>query len=178
MPRHKLVELQNIVNEKIGALKEEVEIGTNVKLNALYIDDRHDEIEFLQWTTRTIQSILNRDIDEQQQLGALKKRLEMMDMIEFENTLQERIDELNFKLKNSNNLWESDFLKNEMDVLESILGRLSDLKYGAETRAIEVANANNDFKQANRLRKQLIKTQDIEDEISAQCSITKSRLTS
>ena len=72
MPRHKLVELQNIVDEKIGALKEEVEIGTNVKLNALYIADRHDEIEFLQWTTRTIQSILNRDIDERQQLGALK----------------------------------------------------------------------------------------------------------
>ena len=53
MSRDKLVELQNIVNEKIGALKEEVEIGTNVKLNALYIDDRRDEIEFLQWTTRT-----------------------------------------------------------------------------------------------------------------------------
>ena len=73
---------------------------------------------------------------------------------------------------------ESDFLRNEIDVLESILGRLIDLKYGAETQAIEVANANNDFKQANRLRKQLIKTQDTEDKISAQCSITKSGLTS
>ena len=38
----------------------------------------------------------------------------------------------------------------------------------AETRAIEVANANNAFKQANRLRKKLIKIQDSEDEISAQ----------
>jgi hypothetical protein len=48
----------------------------------------------------------------------------------------------------------------------------------AETQAIEVANANYDFKQANRLRKKLIKFQDTEDEISAQCSITKSRWTS
>lgn len=91
-----------------------------------------------------------------------------MDMIEFENMLQERIEELNFKLKNTRNLRESDFLKNEIDVLESILGLLSDLKYGAETQAIEVANANYDLKQANRLRKQLIKIQDEESEISAQ----------
>ena len=82
---------------------------------------------------------------------------------------------LNLKIKDSKNLRESDILINEIDTLESILGRLSDLKYGAETRAIEVANANNDFKQANRLRKQLIKIQETEDEISAQCSITKSR---
>jgi hypothetical protein len=46
------------------------------------------------------------------------------------------------------------------------LGRLSDLKYGAETQAIEVANANYDFKQANRLRKKLIKFQDTEYEIN------------
>ena len=48
MSRHKLVELQKIVDEKIGTLKEEVEIGTNVKLNPLYIADRKDEIDFLQ----------------------------------------------------------------------------------------------------------------------------------
>ena len=176
--QHKLIELQKIVDEKIGSLKEEVEIGTNVKLNVIYIADWRDEIEFLQWTTRTIQSIRNRDIDDRPQLGAPKKRLEMMETIEFENTLQERVQELNSKLKDCNNLHESDVLINEIDTLESILGRLYDLKYGAETRAIEVANANNDFKQANRLRKQLIKTQDTEDEISAQCSITKSGLTS
>ena len=77
--------------EVIGALKEEVEIRTNLKLNVLYIADRRDEIEFLQWTTRTIQSILNRDIDERQQLGIIEKRLEIMDTIEFENSLQERV---------------------------------------------------------------------------------------
>ena len=155
MPKHKLLELEEIVNEKIGALKEEVEIGTNVKLNPLYIADRRDEIQFLQWTTRTIQSILNRDIDERQHLGITKKQIEMMDTIEFENTFQERVIELKLKLKEC----ASDFLISEMDTLESILGRLSDMKYGAETRAIEVANANNDFKQANHLRKQLIKIQ-------------------
>jgi hypothetical protein len=102
----------------------------------------------------------------------------MMDTIEFENSLQERAQELKLKLKDCNNLLESDILINQIDTLESILGRLYDLNYGAETRAIEVANTNNDFKQANRLRKQLIKIQDTESEISAQCSNTKSRLTS
>ena len=58
---------------------------------------------------------------------------------------------------------ESDFLKNEIDVLESILGLLSDLKYGAETQAIEVANANYDFKHANRLKE--INSYDYEDQL-------------
>ncbi|MGH9975933.1 MAG: hypothetical protein ACRD8Z_08880 [Nitrososphaeraceae archaeon] len=172
---HKLLELQKLIEVKIGSLLEEVEIGTNAKLSALYIADQRDEIQFLQWITRIIQSILCQDYYERQQLEVLQKRLEMMDMIEFENILQERIEELNFKLKNSNNLRESNFLINEIDMLESILGRLSDLKYGAETRAIEAANANNDFKRANHLRKQLIKIQDTKNEISAQCSNTKLR---
>jgi hypothetical protein len=165
---HRLIELQKIIGETIGSLKEEVVVGTNVKLNALYIDDRRDEIQFLQWSTRIIQSILNRDIDERQKLGITKKRLEMMDEIEFENSLQERVQELKLKQKDCNNPRESDILINEIDMLESILGRLIDLKYGAETREIEVANATNDFKQANRLRKQLIKIEDAESEISAQ----------
>ena len=73
---------------------------------------------------------------------------------------------------------ESDILINEIDALESILGRFSDLKYGEKARAIEIAEANYDFKQANRLRKQIIKIQDTEDEINAQCSNTKLRWTS
>lgn len=148
-----------------------------MKLNPLYISDRKDEIEFLQWIIRTIQPILNRDNDERQQLATTKKRLEMMDTIEFENTLQESVQELNLKLQESNNLRESDILVNEIDMLESILGRLSDLKYGEKVRAMEIAEANYDFKQAIRLRKQLVKIQDTEDEISAQCSITKLRWT-
>jgi hypothetical protein len=52
---------------KIGSLKE-VEIGTNTQLNSLYIADQREEIQFLQWTTRIMQSILSQDIDERQQL--------------------------------------------------------------------------------------------------------------
>jgi len=70
------------------------------------------------------------------------------------------------KLKESNNLRESDVLINEIDTLESILGRLVDLKYGDKARAIEIAEANNDFKQAIRLRAQVNKMQDIESEIN------------
>lgn len=165
---HKLIELQKVIEEKIGSLKEEVEIGTNVKLNLLHIADRQDEIQYLEWVTRIIHPILNRDNDDRQQLGMTKKRLEMMDTIEFENRVQERVQELNFKLKDSNNLRESDILINEIDTLESILGRLSDLKYGDKVRAIEMAEANNNYQQANRLRKQLIRAQDTESEISAQ----------
>jgi hypothetical protein len=178
MPKHKLLQLQKIIEERTGSLTEEVEIATNVKLNPLYIVDRKDEIEFLQWIIRVIQPILNRDIGDHQQVGVTKKRLEMMQTIEFENVLQERVQELKLKLKDCDNLRESDILINEIDTLESILGRLSDLKYGEKVRAIEVAEASNNYQQANRLRKQIIKFQDIESEISAQCSSTKFRLTS
>jgi hypothetical protein len=167
MHKHKLIELQKIIEEKLGSLREEVEIATNVKLNPLYIEDRKDEIEFLQWIMKIIQPILNRDTDERQQLGISKKRLEMLQTIEFENTLQERVPELNLKLKDSNSLRESDILINEIDTFESVLGRLSDLKYGYKARAIEIAEANNNFQQANHLRKQLIKIQDMESEINA-----------
>ena len=169
MRKHKLIELQKIIEERIGSLIEEVEIATNVKLNPLYIADRKDEIEFLRWTATVINSILSRDTDRKQvQLGTTKMRLELADTIEFENTLNKRIEQLNLKLKESNNLRESDILINELDTLESILGRLADLKYGDKSRVIEIAEANNNYQQANRLRKQLIKIQDTEDEISAQ----------
>lgn len=135
MSKHKLTELQKIVEEKIGSLTEEVEIGTNVKLNPLYIVDRRDEIEFLQWIIRVIPPILNRDNDERRQRRVSKNRLEMMNTIEFENTLQERVQELNLKLKDSNDLRESDILINEIDTLECVLGHLSDLKYGDVARA-------------------------------------------
>jgi len=118
MQKHKLIELQKIIEEKIGSLREEVEIGTNVKLNPLYIADRRDETEFLQWITRTIRSILNRDNERPEQLGADKKRLEMMDTLEFEKSLQTRVEELNLRLKDCNNLRESDILINEIDTRE------------------------------------------------------------
>src|ERR687892_1147891 len=162
MQKHKLIELQMIIEETIGSLKEEVEIGTNVKLKPLYVEDRHDEIQFRVWTTRMIQAILNRGIDEQQQLGVNKKRLEMAETIEFENTLQERVQELKTKLKDCNDLRESDILINEIDTLESTLGRLSDIKYSDKVRTMEIAEANHDFKLANQIRKQFVKLYDTE----------------
>ncbi len=95
-------------------------------------------------------------------------QLDLADCIDFENTLQSRVEELNLKLKDCNNLRESDILINEIDTLESILGHLSDLKYGDKVRAIEIAEANHDFRRALRLRKQINKIQDLESEISAQ----------
>ena len=169
MRKHKLIELRKIIEEKIGSLTEEVEIGTNVKLNPLYIADRKDEIEFLRWTLTTIESILNRDSEQKQvQLGTTKTRLELADTIEFESILQSRIQQLKLKLKESNELRESDILINEIDTLDSTLGRLADLKYGEKARAIEIAEANNDFRRATRLRKQVNKMYDLESEISAQ----------
>jgi hypothetical protein len=46
----------------------------------------------------------------------------MIQTIEFENALQERVQELNLKLKESNNLRESHILINEIDTLDSVLG--------------------------------------------------------
>lgn len=74
---------------------------------------------------RIIPPILNQDRDEKQ-FVMTKERLEVMDAIEFENTLQERVQELILKLKESDNLRESDII----NTLESIWARLSDLKCG------------------------------------------------
>jgi hypothetical protein len=167
MHKHRLIELQKIIEVRIGSLIEEVEIATNVKLNPLYIADRKGEIEFLRWTGTVINSILNQGSElKQVQLGTSKIRLELADVIKFETILKNRIEELNIKLKESNNLRESDILINEIDTLESVLGRLMDLKYGEKTRAIEISEANQDFRRANRVRKQIDKIQDLEDEIS------------
>lgn len=86
-----------------------------------------------------------------------------MRTIGFEIALQRR-EEIKLKLKDSSNLRESDILIYEIDTLESILGRLADLKYVEKARAIEIAESNNDFKQAIRLRKQLTKFQDLEED--------------
>lgn len=169
MHKHKLIEIRKIIEERIGSLTEEVEIATNVRLNPLYIADRKDEIEFVRWTVTIIDSILKRENEHKQiQLGTTKMRLELSDCIEFENVLQNRVQELNLKLKESNNLRESDIIINEIDTLESILGCLADLKYGNKVRAMEIAEANQDFRRVIQLRKQINKMQDLESEISEQ----------
>ena len=87
MQKHTLLELNKIIEERIGSLREEVEIATNTRLNLLYIIDRKDEIESLRWTTRIIRWVLDRAIDGRQQLGVSKIRLELEDTKKFENML-------------------------------------------------------------------------------------------
>lgn len=169
MHKHRLIELQKITEGRISSLREEVEIAINVKLNPLYIVDRRDEIEFLEWATRIVRTILNRDNGRlPEQVNDTKKRLELADTIEFENILKDRANELNSKLKESSNIRESDILNNEIDTLESVLDCLSDLKYGDKARAIDIAEASNNYQHARRLREELCNIQDMESEISAQ----------
>jgi hypothetical protein len=168
MHKHKLIELQKTVEEKIGSLREEVEIATSIKLSPIYIADRRDEIEFLEWVTRIIHWVLDQASDKRQQLGVTKMQLELEDTIKFENIPHEKIQELEIELEESTSLRESDILINEIDILKSVLGRLSDLKYGDKTRATEIVKDNNKFQQVKHLREKIIQIQDIESEINAQ----------
>ena len=95
-------------------------------------------------------------------------RLQLTDVIEFENIVQNRIQEVNLKHKESNSLRKSDILIEEIDTLKSVLGRLADLKYGDRVRAVEIAEANHDFRRTIQLRKQINKIQDLESENSLQ----------
>ncbi len=142
MHKHKLIELRKIIEEKIGLLIKEVEHVTKVKLNALYIVDRKDEVEFLQWTMRIIQWVLDQANDKRQQLGVTKMRLELEDTNKFENMLHEKIQELEIELEESNSPRESDIIINEIETLKSVLYSLSDLKYGNKKSIIEIAEAD------------------------------------
>jgi hypothetical protein len=63
---HRLNRLEKIIEERIGSLREEIEIATNVRLSPLYKADRQDKVQFLQWKTRLIKPILNQ-VDEQRE---------------------------------------------------------------------------------------------------------------
>jgi hypothetical protein len=168
MQKNKLLELKKIIEERIGSLREEVEIATNVKLNPLYIIDRKDEIESLLWTTRIIRCVLELTIDGRQQLEVSNIQLELEATKEFENMLHDKIQELEIELGESNTAREKEVLVNEIDTLKCVLGHLFSLKAGGnETRARGIPGANDNNQRAVRLRKQLIKFQDLESEISA-----------
>ena len=139
MQKYKLLELNKIIEERIGSLKEEVEIATIVKLNPLYIIDRKDEIESLVWTTRIIRWVLDQAINGWQQLGVSQIRLELEDTKKFENMLHEKIQELEIELEDSNTAREKEVLVNEIDTLRCVLGHLFNLKPDDdEIRAIEL----------------------------------------
>ena len=146
MQKHKLLELNKIIEERIGSLREEVEIATNVKLNPLYIVDRKDEIESLRWTTRVLRWVLDRAIDARQQLGLSEVRLELEDTEKFEKMLHEKIQELEIELEGSNTDREKEVVVNEIQTLKCVLGHLFNLKSGGDkARAIEIAEANINF---------------------------------
>jgi len=169
MQEHKLLELNKIIEERIGSLREEVEIATNVKLNPLYIIELKDEIVSLRWTTRIIRWILDRAIDGQQ-LGITKKRLELEDTKKFENMLDEKIQELEIELEDSNTDREEEVLVKEIGTLKCVLSHLFNLKSGGdETRVTGIAQADNNYQQAIRLgNNQSRSRMDIESEISTQ----------
>jgi hypothetical protein len=137
---HKLIELQKIIEERIGSLSEEVEIATNVKLNPLYIVDRKDEIESLRWTTRIIRWVLDRAIDGKQ-FGVNKIRSELDDTKKFENMLHDKIQELEIELEDSNTDREKEAFVNEIDTLKCVLDHLFNLKYGDQVHSIDIADA-------------------------------------
>jgi hypothetical protein len=146
MPKHKLFELNKIIGRRIGSLKEEIEIATNVHLNPLYVIDLTDEIESLRWVTRIIKWILDRAINGRQQLGVTRMRLELEDTKKFENMLHEKIQELEVELEDSITTREKEVIINEIDTLGCVLGHLFDLKSGGDdTQAIETSETNNNF---------------------------------
>lgn len=165
---HKLVKLQEIIEQRIGSLKEEVEVATSAKLNALYVTDLKDEIASLQWATRLINWSLDQAIDSQQPLGVTKERLELEDAKKFIDLLHDRIQILEIELEDSVTAREKEVIVNEIDTLKCILGHLFNLKYDEKVRAIDISESNYDFQRAKRLRKQLIKIQDVESKINAQ----------
>jgi hypothetical protein len=130
---------------------------------------RKDEIESLRWTTRIIRWVLDQAIDGRQQLGVSKIRSELEDTKKFEKMLHEKIQELETELEDSNTDREKEVLLNEIDTLGCVLGHLLNPKPGGDgTRAVGIAEVNNNFQQARRLRYQINKLKDTEDEISGQ----------
>jgi len=100
MQEHSLLELNDIIEDRIGSLQEEVEIATNVKISPLYLIDQKDEIESLAWTTRTIKWILDRNDNGRHLLGVTKMR-EPQDTTKFEELRNEKIQELEINLVDS-----------------------------------------------------------------------------
>jgi ACT domain-containing protein len=116
MSKHKLIRLQIIIEERIGSLIEEVEIATNMKLNSLYIANLKDELESLQWTTRIIRWVLD-TVDGHRQLGVNRTKLESEDIKKFENMLDDKMQELELELEDSNSDREKEIVVNQIDTL-------------------------------------------------------------
>ena len=102
------------------------------------------------------------------QLGLCNIQLELEDTKKFENMLYDKIQELEIELEDSNTDREREIVINGIDTLKCVLDHLFNLKYGEKERAMEIAEANDNFQQANRLRKTANQDPRWESEISAQ----------
>jgi hypothetical protein len=159
MSKHKLIRLQIIIEERIGSLIEEVEIATNMKLNSLYIANLKDELESLQWTTRIIRWVLD-TVDGHRQLGVNRTKLESEDIKKFENMLDDKMQELELELEDSNSDREKEIVVNQIDTLKCVLDHLFNLKHSEKVRAVDITETNDNIPQGKRLRKKLVMIQD------------------
>jgi hypothetical protein len=153
MCKHKLIELQKIIEERIGSLTEAVEIATNVKLNPLYIANCKDEIGSLQWSIRIIQWVLDRAVDGQRQVGINRIQWELDDIKKFEDMLHDKMQELEIELEDSTTDIEKEIIVNQIDTLKCVLDHLFNLKYGGKVCAVKIAEANNNFQVINPSKK-------------------------
>lgn len=101
-----------------------------------------------------IKWVLDQAIDRRQLLGVTKERLELEDTKKFENMLHDKIQVLDIELEGSITARDEEVLISWINILKCVLGDLFKLKpYAGETRAIEIAEADHDFRRATRLRK-------------------------
>lgn len=82
----------------------------------MYLIDHKVEIESLKWPTRTIKWILDRNNNGRHQLGVTKMR-ESQDTKKFEELLNEKIQELEIRLVDSNVSREKIDRVNKIDTL-------------------------------------------------------------
>ncbi|MGA7368644.1 MAG: hypothetical protein WBX01_05895 [Nitrososphaeraceae archaeon] len=139
MQKHILIELNKIIEERMGSLTEEVEIATNARMNPLYLIDLKDELESLRWVTRIITWVLDRAIDGRQLLGVTHERLELEDTKKFENMIHDKIQELEVELVDSDSTREKEVIRNEIETLNCVLGHLINLKpIGNKRQAVDI----------------------------------------
>jgi hypothetical protein len=152
MLKHKLFELNKIIGKRMGALKEEIEIVTDIKLDPLYVNDLTDEMESLRWVTRIIKWILHRAINGHQQLGVKRMRLELEGTKKFENMLYEKIQELEIEPEHSIITRKKEVLISVIATLGCVVGHLFNLKSGGDDiQAIEIAEPNNNFQDIHKI---------------------------
>jgi hypothetical protein len=132
MDKHTLIELRRIIEVRIGSLIEEVEIATNVKSNSLHIANLKDELESLQWTTRIIKWVLDRAVNGQRHQSVNRTQLELDDIRKFENMLDDKLQELEIELEDSNSDREKEIILNQINTLKCVLDHLLNLRYAKD----------------------------------------------